>query len=1085
MGYPSPMDYREILKTKISPPALSNRVLHRPRIEDQLLDSIRYRLTILQASAGYGKSTVLASLAGNEEGEIPIVWYQLDREDSSTPSFIQYLLHATLRVFPEMQNLPLRLLENWDTAQGPLPSQVIIDQFINALNELSEPVLYILDDIHLVLENEEIALLLDRLISLAPIQIHFLFSTRHPIKLPNLFRWQSQGEVLSLDQGALAFTPEDIQELYLKQYNYELTPHEIDTLYQETEGWALALQVIWQSLRSGAVASVEEALSYQAASMENLFTILIHEVLEKQTEDIQDFLWSSATLRVMTAEACDALRESQDSEAMLDYLTRQDLFVVNLGNNTLRYQHIFHQLLRQQADDTHQKVWHRRAAQFYVSQGDSESAIYHAFHARQYDLAAQLLADHGADLLRTGNLDALGKHLDNLPPESLSKYPILVNFLGDLARLKSRFQESLGWYEQAESLWRDQGELAEVGRALRGQARVYLDTVNPSRASELLQQALRLSDGTDDRVATARLYELLAENKLNAGKPHEAEIFQQKAKEILQEGPSVSELHYRVLLRTGKLTEARSKLEIRATEEREQPVQTPRSHRETLLVLSLIYAFQGDAELAYQTALEGTERGVILGSPFVKAVGHIRQGHALTLLPGKDNYELSLEEYEKAVRISHSLAVPRLRVEAHWGLCRAYGYRGEIESATRNANLAIDIALKAGDEWIASLVRLTMGANLVQAGRYESASAWLKKAQRGFQECSDPFGTVLVRLWRCLSLFEQAEYKRLPGEMKELLAGCREHDYSFLFTRPTLLGPPSERELVPLLILARDENWEGLFAKELLTEIGLSEIKIHPGYQLRVETMGKFTAWRGSFEIPNNGWQRTKSRQLFQIFLTFRGAPLEREQIFEYLWPSASPEASDRNFKVALSSLYRALEPNRTAGSESAYIARNDSRYYLRPESDLWLDVDEFLAMIEMGQRLLFEEPGQAIQVLENALSLYQGEYLPDTRYETWAASQREQLSVIYLQAADHLCELYLKDHRSEQAIQLCQRIISEDNCWERAYRHLMVAYDQLGDHGQVARAYQRCVDVLQKELDISPSPETQASFQALVSQSG
>ena len=1079
------MNYQEILKTKISPPALSSRVLRRSQVEEQLLESIRYRLTILQASAGYGKSTVLASLAGNQQGEIPVIWYQLGREDSSTPTFIQYLIFATLRVFPEMQHLPLQLLESWDISQGPLPSQSIIDQFINALNELDEQVLFILDDIHLVLENEEIALLLDRLISLAPIQIHFLLSTRYPVKLPNMFRWQSQGEVLSLDQVTLAFTPQDIQELYLKQYNYELTPVEIDTLYQETEGWALALQVIWQSLRSGAVASVEEALSHQAASMENLFTILIHEVLEKQTEDIQDFLWCSATLRVMTAEACDAMRESQDSEAMLDYLTRQDLFVVNLGNNALRYQHIFHQLLQQQADDTQQQVWHGRAAQYYASKGDSESAIYHAFHACQYDQAARLLADHGADLLRGGNLDALGKHLDNLPPENLAKYPILVNFLGDLARLKSRFQESLGWYEQAESLWRDRGELAEVGRALRGQARVYLDTVNPSRASELLQQALRLSDGTDDRAANARLYELLAENKLNAGKPHEAEIFQQKAKEILQEGPSVSELHYRVLLRTGKLTEAREKLEIQARDERDQPVQTPRSHRETLLVLSLIYAFQGEAEAAYQSALEGTERGAVLGSPFVKAVGHIRQGHALTLLPGKDNYELSLTEYEKAVQTSHSLAVPRLRVEAHWGLCRAHGYQGEIDSATRNAKLAIDIATKAGDEWIASLVRLTMGANLVQAGRYESASTWLKEAQRGFQECSDPFGTALVRLWRCLSLFKQDQYKRLPGEMKELLAGCREHDYGFLFTQATLLGPPSERELIPLLVLARDENWEGSYAKELLYEVGLSEVKIHPGYQLKVHTLGAFSAWRGSVEIPKNGWQRAKARQLFQIFLTFRGNPLEREQIFEYLWPGASPDVSDRNFKVALSSLYRALEPNRTAGSESAYIARNDSRYSLRSEADLWLDVDEFLALAKRGKSLLQQAPCQAICDLEKALTLYEGEYLPDTRYETWAASRREQLSVSYLQAADHLCELYLQNHCPEQAIQLCQRIIDEDNCWERAYRHLMTAYDQLGDHGQVARTYQRCVEALQKELDISPSPETQASFQSFVSQTG
>ena len=459
------MTQQEILQTKISPPALSKRVLHRQRVEDQLLESAGFPLTTLQASAGYGKSTVLAWLAINQSGELPVIWYQLGKEDNNAPTFIQYLMHATLRVFPDLPNLPLQLLQEWDTTQGPLPSQIIIDQFINALNGLAKSVLFILDDIHLVLENEEIALLLDRFISLSPKHVHFLLSSRYPIRLPNLFRWQSQGEVLALDQAVLSFSPQEIKDLYLSHYKYELTSQEIQDLHQETEGWALALQVIWQSLRSGAVSSVEEALSYQASTMENLFSILIHEVLEKQPEDIREFLWSSATLRVITASACDAIRRSQDSEAMLEYLIRQDLFVVNLGNNSLRYQHIFHQLLRKQADDKQKRIWHGRAAEFYSAEGDIDSAIYHAFHAKNHDKAARLLEEHGAELLRTGYLDSLGNHLENLPPETLLKFPILVTYLGDLARLKSRFQESLGWYEQAENLWREQGKIAEVGRA--------------------------------------------------------------------------------------------------------------------------------------------------------------------------------------------------------------------------------------------------------------------------------------------------------------------------------------------------------------------------------------------------------------------------------------------------------------------------------------------------------------------------------------------------------------------------------------------------------------------------------------------
>ena len=73
-------------------------------------------------------------------------------------------------------------------------------------------------------------------------------------------------------------------------------------------------------------------------------------------------------------------------------------------------------------------------------------------------------------------------------------------------------------------------------------------------------------------------------------------------------------------------------LEERAeTEEgktRSNPARTP---CETLLLLSFIYTMQGEPELAYQAALEGTRRGESLDSPFVSAVGYMRQGHAWML----------------------------------------------------------------------------------------------------------------------------------------------------------------------------------------------------------------------------------------------------------------------------------------------------------------------------------------------------------------------------------------------------------------------------------------------------------------------
>jgi LuxR family maltose regulon positive regulatory protein len=226
-----------------------------------------------------------------------------------------------------------------------------------------------------------------------------------------------------------------------------------------------------------------------------------------------------------------------------------------------------------------------------------------------------------------------------------------------------------------------------------------------------------------------------------------------------------------------------------------------------------------------------------------------------------------------------------------------------------------------------------------------------------------------------------------------------------------------------------------------------------------------------------NSWRREKSRQLFQLLLTHRHVPLDRDQICEYLWPETDPVTAHRNFKSTLNTLYQVLEPERDPGSESAFILREGSTYGLRPNADIWLDTDQFVNAVQQADKI--QNPN--LELLQHALDVYQGEYLPDTLYETWAAEERECLSAIYLETADRLSELLLKDQYYGKVIDLCQRILVQDNCWERAYRHLMLAYSHLGDRGQVGRTYQRCVQILREELDVAPSPETSTLYQALI----
>lgn len=1113
------MHFPKILQTKITPPPKSARTLARTRVTHALIEALQYRLTLLQAGAGYGKSTALTVLSENHQ---PLIWYQFTEGDNDPLIFLLHICHATQRVLPQLSELPIPYLETWEGTRGPLPGRSVIDMYINALSTgLRQPALLVFDDLQLAV-NPEIIHLLDRLIGLAPANLHLVLASRPPIKLPNLSRWQAQGDVLSIDQTVLAFNAEEIDDLFTNHYGYELTRDEVAVLSSTTEGWAIALQLIWQSLRSGAATSIETALVHPTESLESLFEILANEVFEGQPQDVKDFMRLTATLREMTPDACDALiRETVKMEtggipqsglpstAMLAYLQRQELFVFDQGSVIagynisvlesgakeirLRYHNIFHRFLRQQAPLEQRRIWHSVAANFFLASRNLDEAIYHLLHAQDTDKAASLLDTYGIELFKTGRLDTLAHYLDAIPPIQLQNHPQLLYYLGDLARLHSRFEEASGWYQQAEAIWQDRNQLEGISRAIRGQARVYLDTVNPSQAEKLLQKALRLSDGTEDRESQARLYELLSENKLNAGHAEEAEEYRRQAQDLRNEGPSDSQLLYRVLLRTGRLDEARSKLEERAEIERQRPVQTPRAHRETLHLLSLIYAFQGLGLEAHRTALEGTRRGVELDSPFVTAVGFMRQGHALMLLsrhrhPHLIGQEQIVEQFiearrqfTKAIEISRSLSVSRLRVEAYWGLCRSYGYQGDLSQAAQLARESIELALQAGDEWIASLVRLTLGASLILAARYEAAEEWLNQAVKGFDECSDPFGFSASRLWQCIGWYRQGDHLRLERFFAELISTCHMHGYNFLFTKPTLIGLPDERLVIPLLIYAREHRWETNIVTALLNEIGLPDILIHPGFQLRVLTLGSFQTWRGDQPIPQNGWRREKARQLFQILITFREAPLDRDQIIELLWPDVDLPAAHRNFKVALNTLYNVLEPDREAGTESAYVIREGTTYGLRPGSDVWIDAQAFMELIQEGDRCLDDKPDAAVINYQQALKLFQGDYLPDARYETWAAAEREHLTVQYLRTADRLSGLLLQKHRFEDVVDLCQRILSTDNCWERAYRYLMLAFHHLGDQGQVARTYQRCVRCLNEELNVKPAEDTEKLFQSLI----
>ncbi|MCP5094360.1 MAG: transcriptional regulator, partial [Chloroflexi bacterium] len=956
----------------------------------------------------------------------------------------------------------------------------VVDALVNEMaHVLTEPVLLILDDVHLLNDAAAPIRILDRLIGRAPRHLHVILSSRYPLQLPTMLNWRVKGEMLEIDQDELAFTPSEIDLLFRDQYAYALTLEQANLLVTRIEGWPIALHLIWQRLQRDGGATLPQALSQLSGSASDLFAYLTQEVFAQQAVDIQAFLQETAVLRSMTAASCDNIRSEQDSDEILRYLLEKGLFVVNLGEGQLRYHYLFRELLLNQLPPDQVRKINLRAADYYLANEDEEEAIFHLLQAKAGDDAAKIIDRLGRGMVRVGRLDTLAAWIGALPPDVLANHPVLLIYLGDIDRLHSRFEQALGWYQQAEERSRLHGDMRGLGRALRGQARVYLDTVNPSRAEELLQAAMQLA--AEDRESRARLLNLLAENLLNRGRTEEALAYQTQSREIRQGRTTKADLPVRMLLRTGRLIDGRRILEAQTVLEQEEPVLRPRAHRETALILSLIYAFMGEQQGAYETAVAGTKRGQILDSQFIASVGISRQGHAFSLGKDKASYEKARLRYEEAIALSNAIHVPRLQVEPFWGLCQIYGYQGDLEMAESLARQAIEIVQADGDEWVEAGVRVTMGSAFALAGAFDEAMDWLSQGLSSFQACSDTYGETVARLWQCVVWHQRDDVTRLERDIDELLQLVRTHQYGFLFHRKTFFGPPDVRILVPLLLFARTHQRQATFAEQILIQQGLSQVELHPGYQLRIETLGAFRLWHGEVEVPARAWRRKKARQLFQLLITHRGNMLHRDQISTLLWPELDQDGAVRDFKIAFSAMCTVLEPNRKRNAPSAYVVRDGSRYGLRMVADMWVDVVAFETAVSTANRHASKSVDEAIRAYQDAFGLYQGDFLQAYPYESWCSEERDHLQALYLHAAERLAGGLLSKQAWEAVVPICTAILEIDDCWEPAYQMVMKAYIQLGNRTQAIRAYQRCQSALQTGMNVGPTAVTQSLYADLM----
>jgi DNA-binding SARP family transcriptional activator len=197
----------------------------------------------------------------------------------------------------------------------------------------------------------------------------------------------------------------------------------------------------------------------------------------------------------------------------------------------------------------------------------------------------------------------------------------------------------------------------------------------------------------------------------------------------------------------------------------------------------------------------------------------------------------------------------------------------------------------------------------------------------------------------------------------------------------------------------------------------------------------------------------------------------------DLFWPGAHPRAARNNLNVAVYALRQFL---RTEGDFS-YVLFRDDCYLLNPELELWVDIAEFEELVASAQQLAEQgEDASALQTLQAAELLYQGDLFEDDPYEEWIIPRRRELQEAYTGVLDRLREHYASQRDPAACIAVCRKMLAMDSCREDAHGELMRCYARQGQHYLALRQFNACQEALRQELDLSPSDELRALYERI-----
>ena len=1075
------METLPLTPSKIVIPRRRGDLLSRPRLLKWFDDLIDYKLFIVAAPAGYGKTSLLIDFANSTQ--LPVCWFSLDVDDQDPLRFFSHFIQSIHYRFPEFGERSLGILSSLPANR--IDREVVTSIIINELFEkISEHFVIILDDFHLVEKSKPINDFINDFIQDVDENCHLITASRTLLTLADMPLFVAHSEVSGLSFAELAFESDEILKLFKQNYAKDITPAEAEKLAQETEGWITGLLLSSQLPGAG----VTDQLRIARISGVGLYEYLAQQVLNQQPQTLQKALLRTSLLDEFDADLCyrvigKALNLDQDWGETINVILTRNLFVLPVGEEqiSIRYHHLFRDFLRNKMKSSFpfeaEKI-QLELADYYQENAEWERAyqIYSELH--QEKMLVSLVDRSSTELLKKGRFDVLSRWMDSIPVQDIDSSPKLLSVKGSILINTADIDSGLIFLKKAKeisntsdpSLYSLINNRLATGYRMKGQ---FPDAIN------LLKESLIISKRSNEMKAVdADTQFILGVTYFFSGNLDESLISLQNALDSYEELKDISTAYKvesqiaTVLRNLGKYSRA----EQAYNKALEYCVRLGNILWQGTILNSLGILLQllGEYEKSLRTFEKALEYATLTNSTREKSYTLASIGDLYVeigaIVEAKDAYRLS---FQLASQTNDQFLIQYLDMANV--TCKRL--EGDVENASRLCDIAMLRAEKNHNILEINHCHLEKAIILSSEKRYKEIPEELEGAKNYYKTSGYLSENVRVNLLLMISYFFQKKYSKGQILLKEFFQTSDNVE----FEKMALSNAYQLRE--PLIQSLRAAG-ESIGAEKITTVLenyhrNLVHIRsrIRPQavsipitpIALSIKCLGKTEVRINNTLVTSAKWQAQIARDLF-IYLVLHPEGATKEQIGLIFWPGSSQEELKLRFKNAIYRLRRAVERE--------MILFINNIYLFNSKLDHDVDVLTFQSEVEAGRKASHADA--RYEHFENALKVFAGEFLPDTDLE-WANTEREYLSQIAQKVALELANYKLKTKQLDQAQELCERVINDERTNEEANMLLMKIFAARMDRKSIKRQFEGYKKYLDETAGIRISKEIQSLYETLI----